>query len=1229
MNKYIFINLLILLISLSACKVDKGKIVVNLKNNLKSEKKIFSVSNVQLINHQFVFTGVNLDGVTTLKVVEGSNETTLSVDSKSTTQLIANSISNVSFAAGKVFDFVLSNASASTTFTVNFSLCDSTFNGKGFNCSVAAHDKDVLSFDANTNKWIPRAMNGLNYRGVFDASGGIDPNSGSFDVGDYYVINKAGTIGAVAFAIGDWISYNGNSWDKIANSTVLTSVFGRTGAVVATKGDYDLNKLTDVDLTTTPPVNGNILKYNGVRWIPGANTVVETDPNVSAFAKSALPTCNAGEVLKGNGTSLSCVTTSTIPSGSAGGDLTGTYPNPTLAASGATAGTYKSVTVDAKGRVTGGTNPTTLAGFGITDSLVTSVTGTAPVTVTGTTAPVVSMAAATTAVDGYLKATDWTIFNNKQAALSTGPTINGIIYPASGAATLQIPLAPVALTDAVNKQYVDSAVSGIGAWSTSSGNVYRSTGKVGIGIAAPLYPLHISDTSTDNNFAQGFYLTETPSFTASNANNVNAINASVNTTIGASVNLSGGVFGIQVGNNIATGSAGSLASLFGIYNTFGLQGGGSTTTVTNEYGIYSRPLNYSGTVTNSYNLYLATAATGGTVSNEWALYQQSTTAKNFFAGKVGIVTSNPGSELDVKGTLRLSGSTSGYVGFAPAATAGTTTYLLPTTQGSSGQVLSTDGVATTPTLSWVTPTTSASTLTGDIGGTIGSTSIGTGKVTSTHILDGTILDADINAGANITATKLGTGLVDNTEFNYLDGVTSSIQAQLNGKEPAITAGSVLQYIRGDKTLSNLRTDVLATPLTGVSSTAGTIGVNDTILAAFGKLLNTQTDAVSKTGNSTITGTMTVNTIVGALTVPTPVGVNDAVNKSYVDGFGQWIKNGTDIYKTGSNVGIGTASPSKTLDVAGTGVLIENTTAATAGANQSSPALALQGTIWNGTSSTADAWSFINVTGTGTNPASSLLIQHAGSTGTPVINFLGIDTDNSIVISNLTSNTAHYPSYVISNGMGTANAGYPMFRVSNTRGMNAIGFQTALAINDILGAFAGYGYDGASLSNVSAQIQFKADEAFTASAHGTRIDFLTTTTGTAAAPTAKMSITGSGNVGIGTSSPGVKLEVAGGQAIVAYNNAGTSTTVDFNNGNMQTTAAVAGTLTLNNMKAGGSYTVFLTDPTGGNYTLSASGFTFRCQPECVSNQVIVNPGAHTVLSILSTGTIAYVSWMRGF
>ena len=69
------------------------------------------------------------------------------------------------------------------------------------------------------------------------------------------------------------------------------------------------------------------------------------------------------------------------------------------------------------------------------------------------------------------------------------------------------------------------------------------------------------------------------------------------------------------------------------------------------------------------------------------------------SANVGIGTTSPGSKLDVKGTLRLSGSTSGYVGLAPAAAAGSTTYTLPSADGSSGQVLSTNG---TGTLSWAT-----------------------------------------------------------------------------------------------------------------------------------------------------------------------------------------------------------------------------------------------------------------------------------------------------------------------------------------------------------------------------------------------------------------------------------------------------------------------------------------------------------------------------------------------
>jgi hypothetical protein len=47
---------------------------------------------------------------------------------------------------------------------------------------------------------------------------------------------------------------------------------------------------------------------------------------------------------------------------------------------------------------------------------------------------------------------------------------------------------------------------------------------------------------------------------------------------------------------------------------------------------------------------------------------------------------------------------------------------------------------------------------------------------------GVVVNADINASAAIDATKIHDGTVDNTEFGYLNGVTSAIQTQLDAKQ---------------------------------------------------------------------------------------------------------------------------------------------------------------------------------------------------------------------------------------------------------------------------------------------------------------------------------------------------------------------------------------------------------------------------------------------------------------
>jgi len=77
---------------------------------------------------------------------------------------------------------------------------------------------------------------------------------------------------------------------------------------------------------------------------------------------------------------------------------------------------------------------------------------------------------------------------------------------------------------------------------------------------------------------------------------------------------------------------------------------------------------------------------------------------------IGIGNTSPGALLDIGaagttlGTLRLEGNTSGYLQIQPAAAAGSWTMTLPSTAGTNGYVLQTDGSGNT---SWVTPSSGA------------------------------------------------------------------------------------------------------------------------------------------------------------------------------------------------------------------------------------------------------------------------------------------------------------------------------------------------------------------------------------------------------------------------------------------------------------------------------------------------------------------------------------------
>lgn len=101
-------------------------------------------------------------------------------------------------------------------------------------------------------------------------------------------------------------------------------------------------------------------------WVLSTNAPITLGSTSLSFAQFS----GAGQITAGAGLTKSANTLDVVTADS--GRIVVNADSIDLATTGVSASTYKSVTVDVYGRVTAGTNPTTLAGYGITDALSTS-----------------------------------------------------------------------------------------------------------------------------------------------------------------------------------------------------------------------------------------------------------------------------------------------------------------------------------------------------------------------------------------------------------------------------------------------------------------------------------------------------------------------------------------------------------------------------------------------------------------------------------------------------------------------------------------------------------------------------------------------------------------------------------------------------------------------------------------------------------------------------------------